>query len=783
MDILINSSSYKNTEIKILNDTEDEHYKLIVDLLKSNNMNVNKYYDFNPHKLLIQNSVCLINDNNIKYVYSNEMRKIFYNNGPIHSFTTYSPFYPENFYNYWELLNENISVSELTDISNIGFIEDLEHNYGNIYPLGHIESIIKYCETHTRYENINFTRVLLNPLKKYQYDTKFMYLYKHQVYEFTKKEYHSKLPKQIQKFFKKEDSGFDFMIANCTNMHRNLTSLLVCNCGGTIIMYVSNYLKEKNMKLCKFVSSFFEKVTIYKPTVSNKLNPDCYLVCKNLHNIDSQYPDILNVIETESIYDQNINNFRNKISNDYKNAVYDLMDTNDFNKSKNYVDNECYKTLKYIRDEKYISSAKTWCDKYKMKISSRFMNSPLPDNKNEELKYDNYVFKNYKLKTVQLIIDSVYDFSIDRLHELKRKLNVHKRYIDTKEQFVDNNLEKGIIDWNKLTNNIDIYINLRKMITWKYNSEMTTNAWLKFYEILCNENLFDKNKKKLKTFHICEAPGAFISSLNQYILSNTSIEEFDWYAQSLNPNLNRINSSVLKDSYGLIKVYPKRWLFGPNKTGDITDKENIYNYKKDPKLHNIDLMTGDGGLKIPSNMFNEQESYTAHVNYGQVLTMLHVLPESKNCVFKTFIPFAETFTVSLFALLTEYFGEIKIVKPLTSHPSSSEVYVICKNYIGWENIEQSIRDRLFYFLDNFDSTKSLVPLDSIDIDFIKSMIECSDYFVKSQINSINRSLWYYNKYYDNYDLHQDISYKREEKMSEWMDIYKIKRITDDSHLL
>ena len=109
------------------------------------------------------------------------------------------------------------------------------------------------------------------------------------------------------------------------------------------------------------------------------------------------------------------------------------------------------------------------------------------------------------------------NFYHEKLHANKRNLNKYKRIIDTKEQFVDNDFDKDIIDWNKLTDCIDLYKNLKKMITWKFNAEAVNNIWLKFYELLVQENIIEANIKKIKTFHMCETTGSSIFAFNHYL--------------------------------------------------------------------------------------------------------------------------------------------------------------------------------------------------------------------------------------------------------------------------
>lgn len=60
------------------------------------------------------------------------------------------------------------------------------------------------------------------------------------------------------------------------------------------------------------------------------------------------------------------------------------------------------------------------------------------------------------------------------------------------------------------------------------NPELLTQAWLKFYECLHQFDLVGSNPRTSSVFqsvHLCEAPGAFIASLNHYLqLNNPEIE-------------------------------------------------------------------------------------------------------------------------------------------------------------------------------------------------------------------------------------------------------------------
>ncbi|OWK61685.1 Cap-specific mRNA (nucleoside-2'-O-)-methyltransferase 2 [Lonchura striata] len=55
------------------------------------------------------------------------------------------------------------------------------------------------------------------------------------------------------------------------------------------------------------------------------------------------------------------------------------------------------------------------------------------------------------------------------------------------------------------------------------NAELCTQAWCKFHEILCSFSLLPEEALQdgeLNSVHLCEAPGAFIASLNHFLKSH-----------------------------------------------------------------------------------------------------------------------------------------------------------------------------------------------------------------------------------------------------------------------
>jgi hypothetical protein len=115
-------------------------------------------------------------------------------------------------------------------------------------------------------------------------------------------------------------------------------------------------------------------------------------------------------------------------------------------------------------------------------------------------------------------------FFYEPLEKLKDELN------RTKNKLNDYELQ----EWNQHTTRRnpanEIIIKVRSL-----KCEFVTNAWCKMFEILNTYPVVDPSKKSVKSIHLCEAPGGFITSLNHYLKQHNRLVEFTWTATTLNP--------------------------------------------------------------------------------------------------------------------------------------------------------------------------------------------------------------------------------------------------------
>ena len=113
--------------------------------------------------------------------------------------------------------------------------------------------------------------------------------------------------------------------------------------------------------------------------------------------------------------------------------------------------------------------------------------------------FDIKLEKNNNLKSVKLKLN---DILIDKIKEFKsyNSLFGKNKNLDSKvRRFFD----------------YEIKDKLAEILKYK-----VSNAWVKMYEILSSYTLFSDNET-LKTFHLCEHPGAFVLATQEWIKQNT----------------------------------------------------------------------------------------------------------------------------------------------------------------------------------------------------------------------------------------------------------------------
>ncbi|XP_077993177.1 cap-specific mRNA (nucleoside-2'-O-)-methyltransferase 2-like [Glandiceps talaboti] len=282
-----------------------------------------------------------------------------------------------------------------------------------------------------------------------------------------------------------------------------------------------------------------------------------------------------------------------------------------------------------------------------------------------------------------------------------------------------------------------------------YKPELCTQAWCKFREIVGTFDVIPElavQSRELNTVHLCEAPGAFITSLNHYIKTNVKVDIYwEWLGSTLNPYYEGNDLSTMIPDDRFIYETSHRWYFGEDDTGDMTDVGVMEELVKECKLRlgDVHLVTADGSIDCQVNPA-EQESLVSHLHYCEVITALQCLSPAGNLVVKMFTFFEHSATCLMY-FLNCMFEKVHVFKPSTSKAGNSEVYVICLNYNAKDKIEIYLPKLIQAFGKLAFNQKSMYMLSASDIpaSFMTQLIECAQLFKQYQTETIDSNVTMY----------------------------------------
>lgn len=308
---------------------------------------------------------------------------------------------------------------------------------------------------------------------------------------------------------------------------------------------------------------------------------------------------------------------------------------------------------------------------------------------------------------------------------------------EVKDQLSDKNLD----EWHQHTSSTNKAGKINHHVKKSVNAELCTQAWCKFHEILWSFPLLPEEALrggKLNSVHLCEAPGAFIASLNHYLKSHCVRCDWSWVANTLNPyHEANDNLMMIMDDRLIANTLPC-WYFGPDNTGDVMTLKHLTGLQNFvSNMATVHLVTADGSFDCQGNP-GEQEVLVSPLHYCETVTALMILGTGGSFVLKMFTLFEHSSTNLLF-LLNCSFEEVHVFKPATSKAGNSEAYVVCLRYMGRE----SIHLLLSKMIQNFGTemvNKALFPQHMLPESFLKIHEECCMFFHKCQVETISENI-------------------------------------------
>jgi 23S rRNA U2552 (ribose-2'-O)-methylase RlmE/FtsJ len=318
------------------------------------------------------------------------------------------------------------------------------------------------------------------------------------------------------------------------------------------------------------------------------------------------------------------------------------------------------------------------------------------------------------------------------------------------------------IKLNEYRNNIDNIDNeIWKKIRWYINDydfivkePIINRAFYKYWEMINCFNIFEDYDVSDLILHCAEAPGGFIQGTNLYLqieksknISKKVIIDHDGFTivnKNSKKNKHRIytislNKECLNYKHFNLPSYNKIVMnkyvcltCGDDNTGDINNINNIDSiYRK--SLNTFYLITGDGGFDEGCN-FNNKEQLHYKLILHEVYSAIKLQSVNGHFILKMFDIFTDA-SIHILYLLTLCYKEVYIYKPITSRPTNSEKYIICKYFNCSNNNRELFIEKLtklsHMFKQNDENYISFTLFNNIP----DSFIECITGINKDLLNN------------------------------------------------
>ena len=272
------------------------------------------------------------------------------------------------------------------------------------------------------------------------------------------------------------------------------------------------------------------------------------------------------------------------------------------------------------------------------------------------------------------------------IHDTKDKMQVIEQFKGKKQVYrVTNPFEEQVDDYNdNIQNACNKYFDLGK------TPKILSRGFYKLWEILMTFDLIPLDGSFVSA-HLAEGPGSFIQATMFYrelFAKNSKNDKY--HAVTLHPEAELGHVPPLEEEF--IKFYdkesPKRFIlhktYSKQVAGGFADKDN--GDILDPKTHllfggqigeKVDFITADGGFNWKNE--NTQEQEACKLILGQIIGAIKLQKKDGSFVCKLFETYTDA-SVKILQLLTAFYDNVYVVKPLMSRPSNSEKYVVCANF-------------------------------------------------------------------------------------------------------
>jgi len=259
------------------------------------------------------------------------------------------------------------------------------------------------------------------------------------------------------------------------------------------------------------------------------------------------------------------------------------------------------------------------------------------------------------------------------IERTRESLNITQK-LETKNDFyyVVNPFETSISNYDdNIINLSQIYFNLSDD-----KPEILSTEFYKMWEI---NFIFDIiSNKKLSYASLGNNSNSFLQSIIYFRekMLNINIDNDKIFNITDNKEKNiepkTIKTESIKHFTGLYNInsLTNKELIKKQKTTNKELKTNKKEINKNKKYANLIISNGINNIK-------EQDYYKYIIN--EIIIVLSIIEIDGHCILKLVDTFTIT-TIKLIWLLSDFFEESYIYKPLFSRPSDSEKYLICKKF-------------------------------------------------------------------------------------------------------
>lgn len=230
---------------------------------------------------------------------------------------------------------------------------------------------------------------------------------------------------------------------------------------------------------------------------------------------------------------------------------------------------------------------------------------------------------------------------------------LQERLVDKMSQLND----KDILQWHSHTDKNDLFGLVTEHVIKTYTPQLCTRAWCKFYEILQAFELLPE-EGCVKTFHLCEAPGGFITALNHFLACRLPRLNWSWHASTLNPYYEGNSLATMTGDDRFIACTLDRWVFGRSSTGNVLEKDFLETIKAH-YANTCDLVTADGSIDCAQNPA-AQELTVFPIVFSEIVASINLLKPGGHLVVKKFTNYHNP-TIGILFTLTKIFKEVSFI--------------------------------------------------------------------------------------------------------------------------